>query len=814
MISRPAKDDAALRDAVAKYEAILASTLDPVITIDERGTIVTASRSVSRVFGYGPDELVGQDIGVLMPEPYRSAHGGYLSRYRRTGQTHILGKTREFEAVRKDGSRVPIELSVSRVDVPGRKHPLFTGIIHDLTERRQVEEALRQSEGRFRQLAEAMPQIVWTASPDGRIEYFNRRWYEFTGLDYEERGLQDAEQIIRQVVHEEDQAAAAARWREVLASGDALEQELRLRHAPSGEYRWHLARALPVRDERWQIVRWFGTCTDIDGPKRVERELRLIQTLTSTVSMAPGLGQALESALRTVCAATGWDYAEAWFPAEDQATLVPGPCLAAPGLDLTEFRRVTAGTSMGRGEGLPGRVWASGRPELVPDLNDPGAPTFLRLVAARDAGLTGALAVPILVGDTVDAVLAFFTRQPFRADRRLVNLVCAALAPLGPVIERKRAEDALARHLAQLERTIEQRTSELKASHERLRQADRLVSIGTLAAGIGHDMNNVLLPVRCQLDAMEARGLPEALHAGFDSVRRSLGYLQELSDGLHLLALNPEDPEATTGLTRLPEWWAQVGALLRRALPKRSRFKVTLHPDLPPVGVAPHRLTQAVLNLVINAGEAIGPKGCVRLSARAGLDEHTVEIAVGDDGEGMTEEVRRRAIDPFFTTKKRGMGTGLGLSLVHGVVHGAGGSMVIESAPGKGTTVRLSLPAVGEVAERAPAAEGDALRAAVAVRDRRLSAFIGEFLRASGIQVHAEGRDPGDAHLWVTDPAPGSARLAGRFLRQPGRRIVVIGRASPWWRRKGVTVLARADDFEAVRRSIGEAAAAAQGRDE
>ncbi|MDI1290712.1 MAG: PAS domain S-box protein, partial [bacterium] len=128
----------------AELEAVLASTLDPVVTIDSFGTIRSASNSVERVFGWKPRELVGRDVSVLMPEPHRSGHGRYLANYRKTLKTKILGRTREFDGVRKDGTRFPIELSVSRADVPGQSLPVFVGIIKDVSERRAAELELRR----------------------------------------------------------------------------------------------------------------------------------------------------------------------------------------------------------------------------------------------------------------------------------------------------------------------------------------------------------------------------------------------------------------------------------------------------------------------------------------------------------------------------------------------------------------------------------------------------------------------------------------------------------------------------------------------
>ena len=128
----------------------------------------------------------------------------------------------------------------------------------DISDRVRAEAELRASEARFRTITNAMPQMVWSALPDGDHDYFNRQWYDFTGLA---EGETDGERWA-DVFHPEDQPAAWARWRHSLATGEPYEIQYRLRHH-SGEYRWVLGRAVPVRNERGAIIRWLGTCTDI-----------------------------------------------------------------------------------------------------------------------------------------------------------------------------------------------------------------------------------------------------------------------------------------------------------------------------------------------------------------------------------------------------------------------------------------------------------------------------------------------------------------------------------------------------------------------
>jgi len=132
-----------LLESEAMHRALLDGMLDAVIVIDGRGTIRMVSRATEEVFGYAPRELIGRNVSVLMTEPHRSEHDGYLARYRETGETSILGRTRAFQARHRDGSLLEIELSVARVDPPGKPDPVFIGSVRDVTERARARRAER-----------------------------------------------------------------------------------------------------------------------------------------------------------------------------------------------------------------------------------------------------------------------------------------------------------------------------------------------------------------------------------------------------------------------------------------------------------------------------------------------------------------------------------------------------------------------------------------------------------------------------------------------------------------------------------------------
>ncbi len=196
-------------------------------------------------------------------------------------------------------------------------------------------------------------------------------------------------------------------------------------------------------------------------------ESRLLKHLVLSVAQAPDTISAMATALREICRATGWDYGEAWLPEADDDVLALHPVWHTASLELSRFETEFEGTRWVKGQGLPGRVWASRAPEWLHDLTDSSA--FVRAAAAARTGFQAGLGVPVLAGDDVVAVVVFFTRHPRPAEEQRVGLVNAALAPLGPVIQRMRAEEALKTLNRTLERRVAERTAELEQSNADLR---------------------------------------------------------------------------------------------------------------------------------------------------------------------------------------------------------------------------------------------------------------------------------------------------------------------------------------------------------
>jgi signal transduction histidine kinase len=245
-----------------------------------------------------------------------------------------------------------------------------------------------------------------------------------------------------------------------------------------------------------------------------------------------------------------------------------------------------------------------------------------------------------------------------------------------------------------------------------------MASLGTLSAGLGHDLGNVLLPMEIRLRLLLDSDLTPELRELVSGIEKGTRYLQRLAAGLRSLSLDP-DASLEAGATELRAWLDDVAIILRNVLGRHISFEYGTPPAECWVGIKSVGLTQVVYNLVQNATDALRGRegGRVRLGILDDPEVGAVLLRVSDNGPGMSPEVIRRCMEPYFSTKPRGVSTGMGLTFVHRLVTEAGGRMDIDSTMGQGTTITLTLL-------RAKPAEGielpaEADRASSAGADRR-----------------------------------------------------------------------------------------------
>jgi signal transduction histidine kinase len=338
------------------------------------------------------------------------------------------------------------------------------------------------------------------------------------------------------------------------------------------------------------------------------------------------------------------------------------------------------------------------------------------------------------------------------------------------VTAERQAALVLARDRAELEGPVEARTAELmRAAEERrraeeaARQAEKLAALGQLTGGVAHDFNNLLQVVASGATLLKRPGLSEARRTAIlDGMASACQNARELTSRLLSFArrqtLRPQLLDLNGRLDGMAE-------LLRRTLGATVRLETRFAADLWPVLADPGQLEVALLNLAVNARDAMPEGGTMRIETRNATLPPAAERAAGDyvcltvsdTGEGMTPAVLARAVEPFFTTKENGRGTRLGLPQVFGFAKQSGGDIEVRSAPGQGTTVTLHLPraATGSERER-PLASGavlDALRSSagrtvLVVDDNAAAAGLrggGAGAARRGIGVRGSGHRGGGA---------------------------------------------------------------------
>lgn len=398
-------------------------------------------------------------------------------------------------------------------------------------------------------------------------------------------------------------------------------------------------------------------------------------------------------------------------------------------------------------------------------------------------------------------MLSVYWSEPYDPDETARGAMEVLARQAADLIERTR-------HQNELEQLVEARTAEAERAQAAQRRAERLAAMGTLTAGLGHDLSNMLLPLRMRLEVLERMDARPEVREEIKAVKTGLNYLQQLVNGLRQLAANPDSPPPPEG-TNLSAWWAEFAGIFKALLPRGTRLECDIAPGLPAVNTAAGPLSQAVFNLVQNAAEALAhapqkaAEGVIRVAAAPGAARQGwVELTVADNGPGMSQETMDRCFEPYFSTKGRAVSTGMGLSLVRGIVQAAGGSIECASAPGRGTTFTLHLPPARAAAAPGQAAAvpgGSRVTAVLDIAEPRIAMLIQAVLRSFEVEVKpGSGTIPVDADLWITDQHPradimtyieGSAAGAGSDGSPAAvRRAVVVGQGADISAQSGLAI--------------------------
>jgi PAS domain S-box-containing protein len=382
---------------------------------------------------------------------------------------------------------------------------------------------------------------------------------------------------------------------------------------------------------------------------------------------------------------------------------------------------------------------------------------FARMLQYSPVELAGTKIFAFMSSDDTEAsrasieAIARAERDSFRVEKSYIRRDGSSLAAHVAVSGIRASDGSLQYFVAHIQDLSELRRvqNELDETGEQLRQSQKLEAIGKLAGGVAHDFNNLLTAINGYSDlALAALERPEHARKSIEEIRRAGERAAELTQQLLTFSrqqvLEPEVIDVNHVVTGYL-------TMLRRLVGEDVVIDASLAETLPMVHADPGQLGQVLLNLVVNARDAMPNGG--RLDIATGTaqvaDGVRVTLRVGDTGHGMGRETMQQIFEPFFTTKEQGKGTGLGLSTVHGIVEQSGGTVEVDSAPGEGTTFTVSLPTTTAVpkAPCPPDAEpvsGNGELVLVVEDDAAVRGLVEEMLVAAGYAVVAAAT-PGEA---------------------------------------------------------------------
>jgi PAS domain S-box-containing protein len=666
--------DAAMREQDRRLRAVLESVTDAFFNLDRGWRFTYVNGQAEALLGRRRDELLGRNHWEEYPDTLGTT---VEENYRKALDAGVMVSFENFYAPHRRWYEV-------------RAYPSADGLavyFRDVSARKTTEIELRESERRFRMLADAMPQIVWTATREGNIDFLNRRWTEFTG-EPQTVGNEGWGPIL----HPDDSSEAFRRWAASVESGTPFEMEIRLLDRRRQAFRWHLMRTVAVRNEAGDIARWYGTATDINDQKQAEEASRYLAEASAALARVTDYASTLQKVANlAVPHFADWSAVDV---ADERGGLrrlaVAHQDAAKVALVHELMRDYPPDPEAPSGAHV---VLRTGKPEFIAEITDEmlvqGARDEQHLGLIRSLGLRSYICVPLIVSGKALGVLTFATAESGRTYDH--------------------ADLALATDLARRASIAVENTQLYQALREADRRKDEFL------ATLAHELRNPLAPIRNSLQVLKMprvdAGMAEKTR---EIIERQVHQLVRLVDDLLDVS------RVMRGKIDLRRERVELASVIARAVEtaqphidaQGQRLEVSVPPESLPLDADAVRLAQVLGNLLTNAAKYTEPNGRIWLTARREGDEAL--LTVRDNGIGIVPDMLPHVFELFVqadhaTTKTQG-GLGIGLTLVKNLVEMHGGSVTAYSEGlGRGSQFTLRLPLATQVQLR-PEQEGNGER--------------------------------------------------------------------------------------------------------
>jgi PAS domain S-box-containing protein len=636
------------KESEEKFRAISASAMDAIILMDDATEIVYWNPAATRIFGYTEKEAIGKNLEKLLFPPRLHGIHSKTAQVFSARKWQLQGKTIKSTLFSKNGTEIPIELSASTVELKNKRYLL--GIVRDISERKHIEEELRQTEQKLRSVVYGSPIPAFFIGKDHKVVYWNEALEKYSGLKaedivgteqhwkpfYSQKRPCMADLIVDEAADQIPQWYSGKFQKSELVEGGYEATDFFPAVGKNGA--WLHFTAVAIRDTKGSMIGAMEVLEDITERKKAEEALRMSE--------------------------------------ETYRALINGMNDTAWVIDLDgKFVDVNAAAV---------KVLGYSREELLTM-----GPTDI------DSSLSKKQIKDLVKRMPADQIQVFETSHTTKDGKKIPveissSLVTykgkkAILSIARDITERVKMQKKLEKYSRRLEETVEKRTKELKEANDKLLKAERLAAIGELAGMVGHDLRNPLTGIknaayylktkrRSSFDA-NGKKMLEIIDSAVTRADKIIGDLQEYSREMHL------DLARCSSRSILKE------ALTLVQIPSRVKI-VDNVPDEPLVRADKTKMVRVFMSIIKNAVDAMPDGGTLKIKSIQ--VDGNVEISFADTGIGIPKEALSKLFSPLVTTKAQGMG--FGLAICKRIVDAHQGQITVQSVEGKGSTFTVIIP--------------------------------------------------------------------------------------------------------------------------